>query len=156
MSFVNSNDFIGGRKPMIYPAGSELVAVRFPIAITTADLALNTLGQVGVLPAGCVPVSCHIDSDALDSNGTPLLTLSVGLLNAAGTDLSTDPNDGGGAWGSGITIARAGGVAPSLNAAIARVNEMQVDRKLMVKVTAAAATAVAGALGVTLVYHTSY
>ena len=39
MSFTNSNDYITGRKPAVYPAGCEVVAMRFPLSLATADLA---------------------------------------------------------------------------------------------------------------------
>ena len=153
MAFTNSKDYIGGRKPMLYPAGSENVTVRFPLALATADLALNVVGQIGVLPAGCVPVAIYLDSDKLDSNGSPAVAMSIGVLNSGATDLSTATDDGGAVWASGVTVSQAGGMANPLSAALARVNATQSDRKIGIKVTTAAATAVAGNIGLTMVYR---
>ena len=40
MAFTNSNDYLTGRKPIPFPAGAEDITVRFPLAMTTGDLAL--------------------------------------------------------------------------------------------------------------------
>lgn len=153
MSFTNSNDYITGRKPAVYPAGCEVVAMRFPLSLATADLALNVIGQVGVLPAGCVPVALIVDSDDMDSNGTPTLAMSIGVLNTAGTALSTATDDGGAVWATGVVISEMGGMAFANSAALQRVNQTQADRKIGILVSTASATAVAGVIGVTLLYR---
>lgn len=152
MTFKNSNDYLDGRKSTVFPAGSEVVAVRFAHQMDTTDLQLNDIGAVGILPAGCVPVALLVDSDDLDT-GTPALALSVGVLNAAGTDLSTAAGDGGAAWGTGITVAQAGGQVQVLGKALSRVASASIDRTIGVKVTTAAGTAAAGELGLTLLYR---
>ena len=53
MTFSKSNDQLTGRKPALFPAGCEVVAERFELDLATGDLALNTIGAVGILPAGC-------------------------------------------------------------------------------------------------------
>ena len=57
MAFTNTNDWITGRITMRTPSGSEVCSQRFEIALGTGDLALNTAGQIGWLPPGCVPVN---------------------------------------------------------------------------------------------------
>lgn len=153
MPLTNSNDYITGRKPALYPSGSEVVAVRFAVDLTTADLVLNRIGEVGVLPAGCVPVAMIVDCDDVDTNGTPTIAMSVGVLNAAGTALSTATDDGGAAWATSVVTGQAGGMAFPTSKALQRVNQSASDRKVGVLVTAAAATAAAGTLGVTLLYR---
>lgn len=151
-----TNDFLTGRKPVPNPAGIELIAQRFAVTLATADLALNTVGLVGILPAGCVPVAFELDAAQLDSNGTPTLAYSVGIANAGQTDISTAAADGGAAWATAQTTGRtAGGSASGLvgSRPMKTVTQAQTDRYLMVKVTAAAATAVAGELGITLWYR---
>lgn len=155
MSFANSNDYLRGGKPTVSPAGCEVVAVRYPIDLVTGDLALNDIGEVGILPAGCLPVALLVDSDDLDSNGTPTIVASVGVLNAAGTDLSTAAADGGAVWGSGLTVCQAGGQVQVLSKALSRVQASQSDRKIGVKFTTAAATAQAGTIGLTLLYRSA-
>ena len=155
MSFANSNDYLDGRKPVISPSGPEVVAVRFAISLGTGDLALNDIGKVGILPAGCVPVGLKVDSDDLDSNGAPAIVASVGILNATLDDISTATADGGAAWGTGLTVAQAGGQVDVLSKAISRVQASGSDRFVGVKFTTAAATAVAGVLGLTLFYKSA-
>ena len=153
MALTNSNDYITGRKPAVYPAGSEVVAVRFAVDLTTADLVLNRIGQVGVLPAGCVPVAMIVDCDDVDSNATPTVAMSIGVLNAAGTALSTASDDGGAAWATSVATGKAGGMDFPTSKALQRVNSTTSDRSIGILVTAAAATAVAGTIGVTLLYR---
>lgn len=155
MAFTNTNDFITGRAPVPTPSGGEVVAVRFTLALATGDLALNTIGQVGILPAGCVPVGLPIiDATDLDS-GAGAGVYQLGILDAAGTAISSAAADGGGDWGNtGTAVATAFNkqITPTLNN-IANVAASASDRKLGVKVTTAPSTAVAGTLGVTLFYR---
>ena len=153
MPLTNTNDYLTGSKPALYPSGSEVVAVRFAVALTTADLVVNRIGEIGVLPAGCVPVAMIVDSDDLDSNGTPTLAMSIGVLNAAGTALSTTTDDGGAVWAASVTTGRASGMDFPTSRALQRVNPTSTDRKIGVTVTTAAATAAAGTFGVTLLYR---
>lgn len=154
MSFTNKNDYITGRKPVPTPAELDVVAVRFPIDLLTADLALNTIGQVGVLPAGYVPVDVFVDADDIDS-GAAAAVFQVGIWDGAGASLSTDAADGGGAWGdTGTAVATA--FSKQLDRTLNNINKVaptSVDRKIGVKVTTAPTTAVAGTLGVTVLYR---
>lgn len=148
-----TNDYLTGRKPIPTPAMPNDVTVRFAVTLATADLALNTVGIVGILPAGYVPVAVLFDSDDLDSNGTPTIAWSLGIANAGETDISTATADGGAAWGTGITTSQAGGQSFVTSKALSRVQSSGSDRKLMLKATAGAATAVAGEVGVTMTFR---
>lgn len=153
MSFTNTNDFLTGRKPVVTCDCSDVVAERYSLDLVAADLDAGDIGAVGILPAGCVPVGLLIDSDDLDTHSTPTIVASVGVLNAAGDDLSTATNDGGAVWGAGITVCQAGGQVQVLSKALARVVATQADRKIAVKFTAASATKQAGQIGLTLLYR---
>lgn len=153
MGFTNTNDFITGRRPVVFPAGIEVVAERFTLALAVGDLALNSIGQIGILPAGCVPVDVRVDGDDLDS-GAGAGVYQVGILDAAGTAISTAAADGGGAWGdTGTAVATAFDkpLTRTLNN-LAKVQKSDVDRKIGLKVTTAPSTAVAGTIGVTVFY----
>lgn len=153
MSFANSNDFLNGRKPAVFPAGAELVAVRATIALTIADLALNNAGAVLPLPAGCVPVDVIVDADDLDT-GAAAMVLQVGVLNAAATDLSTDAADGGAHWGATVASNAAFTQRIAHNGkALVNVQPTRADRLVGVKVATAPTAAQAGTLGVTLIYR---
>lgn len=152
MAFTNSNDYIDGRKPVPFPAGAEVVAVKFELELATGDLDLNDIGQIGVLPAGCIPVALDVYADDLDS-GIPALVTSIGLLNSGEDDISTASADGGAAWATGVTTGQAAGAASLVSFALHNVTKSTSDRKIGVKVTTAAATAVAGTYGIVLSYR---
>jgi hypothetical protein len=148
MAFTNRNDFLTGRKPVPTPAGGEVVATRFPIALVAADLDSNDTGAVGLLPPGCVPVALIYDSDDLDTAGSPLITASVGFINADESDLS------GAAWATGIQTSRTGGsLQVDLTAAAMRIAPSDSERKFGIRFTAGAGTKAAGEVGLTLLYR---
>ena len=134
-----------------------MIAQRFVIALATADLASGQIGAVGYLPAGCVPLAIEADADQLDSNGSPTFAWSVGLLNAAGTAISTATADGGAAWATGQTIGRTSGGSASgfiTSRPLKLVTQSSTgDRSLGLSITGSAATAVAGNFAFTLWYH---
>lgn len=140
MSFVNKTPVILGSAPAIYPTGSEVVAQRAAASLTTADTALNSVGAFVVLPAGCVPVGVHVDSDAA-------ISADIGILNNAESAVSTDAADGGAAWASAQA---ANGTTMTFTKAMARVQSSSVDRKVGIKVTTAGT---AGVHGMTLLYR---
>lgn len=154
MAFTNSNDYIDGRISPPTPSGSEVVCVRYTLSMATGDLALNTIGQVGILPAGCIPVEVRVDGTDMDS-GAGAGVYQVGIWDGTDTALSTAAADGGGAWGdTGAAVATA--FDKQLTRTLrymAGVTSSTSDRKLGVKVTTAPSTAVAGTLGVTLTYR---
>ncbi len=151
MAFTNSNDYLTGRKNIPNAVGSEVVAVRFELELATGDLDLNDIGAIGVLPANHLPLHIDIYADDLDSNGTPALVTSIGVLNSGGTDISTDAADGGAAWLTGITTGQAAGaVGAQTSVALNSVTASGSDRNIAVKVTTAAATAAAGTYGIVL------
>lgn len=154
MSFTNSNDHITGRSPVPFPAGAEVLAVRFVLALALADLALNTIGQIGVLPAGCVPVEVRVDGTDLDS-GAGAGVYEVGIWDGSGASLSVAAADGGGAWGNtGAAVATAfdKALTRTLNNMANVAVDRAADRKIGLKVTTAPTAAVAGTIGVTVFY----
>lgn len=153
MPFTNSNDFITGRAPAPTPAGLETVTVRAEIALVAADLDANDTGAVAILPAGCVPVAAWVDSEDLDTNGTPTIVAQLGICNAGQTDLSTATADGGAVWVTGLTVAQAGGMVAAVGRPMTQVQPALVDRFVGIKFSAASATKAAGRIGVTLQYR---
>jgi hypothetical protein len=143
MSFANSNDRLTGRKPSLFPAGGEVVAQRDAVTLVAADLDANDAGSVTILPAGCELVGITYDSDDLDTNETATITASVGIMNAADTDLET-------VLASGITASRDGSAVHLVTPAMVRLAATQGDRRIGVKFTAAAATKAGGTVGLTL------
>lgn len=144
MANIQSN-YATGKLPARIASGAEVIPLYYVIALATAPAANDTL-ELGPLPAGHVPIDYTLDCDDLDSNGTPLIALSLGLLNAGKTDLSTAAADGGAVWASGINDARAGGFSRNAGRILNAVTPVQTDRNIAIKVTAAAATFQAGSL----------
>lgn len=153
MPFTGSNDFTTGRANPVTPAGAELASMRFTLLMATADLAINSIGQIGILPAGCIPVQLLVDGTDMDT-GAAAMVLNVGILNDAGTAFSTAAADGGAAWGS-TTAANTAFQQQVLSQPMATVTRSDVDRKIGIKVLTAPTTPAAGTLGVTLIYRSA-
>lgn len=153
MAFSKSNDVITGRTPVVFPAGGEVVAQRFTLDLATGDLALNTIGQIGILPAGCVPVDVIVDGTDMDS-GAAAMVLQVGIWDGAGAALSTAAADGGAHWGVTTAVNTAFTQRLTFNGnAIVKVADAETDRRIGVLVATAPTTPVAGTLGVTVLFR---
>lgn len=154
MPFTNSNDYLRGRKPAVYPAGCEVVAVRFELDLAAGDLALNTIGAIGILPPDCVPVDVTVDGDDLDA-GAAAMVLQVGIWEGgAAANLSVLAADGGAHWGTttAVNTSFLQRLTPNGNA-MARVQATKTERLIGVKVGTAPTTPQAGKLGVTVSYR---
>lgn len=153
MSFTNSNDYITGRKPVLQPGDGGVYAQRFTLAMTTADAALNTIGQIGILPPLCVPVDVFVDMTDPDAS-TAAMILQVGIWDGSAANLSSAAEDGGAYWGTTTAVTAASSQRLTRNGvAMESVTPVNADRKLGVKVTTAPTTAQAFTLGVTLLYR---
>lgn len=107
--------------------------------VTTANLAAGDIIDLGPLPANIAPVDCTLLTDDLDSSATPTITLSVGLLNAAKTDLSGGANE---TFITASTAGQTGGVGRATTAAPYLLGASNAERRLGIKVVAGAATGV--------------
>lgn len=153
--FVNSNDYLDGRKvvPTTEEAG-EVLSCRFTLAMTTADLTINYIDAIGVLPARCVPLFAVVDGTDLDAS-TAALVLQFGILDAAGTAFSTAAGDGGAAWASSAnTGTDAAFIQELLSVAMQSVVASDVDRLIGMKIVTAPTTPAAGTIGLRLYYQT--
>lgn len=136
-------DYAKGTKVLPAPKGSETVIARVEW-VQNAALALNDIVEMCQLPEDMVPCDAWIDTDDLDTNGTPLITLSLGILNAAKSDIDTVAS-GGAAWIAATTAAQtAGGVARLTTQYGMRMQPMpNLRRSIGIKCAAAPATGVA-------------
>lgn len=105
--------------------------------VTTASLSAGDIIDLGPLSPGVAPIDVAIVTDDLDTNGTPTITLSVGLLNAAKTDLSGGANE---TFITASTVGQAGGIARATTAAAYLLGASTTERRLGIKVVAGAAT----------------
>lgn len=152
MPSVIQSDWAKAKKSAPYArAAGGVVAMRFNIAATAAQLALNNIFELCPIPVGHRPLDLILDADDLDSNVSPLVTLDVGIMSGEfGTP--DDARTCGAEFIAASTVGQAGGaVRPSLKGAF-RVASNQTVRSIGVKVAAAPATAAAGEIGLTVIF----
>lgn len=135
-TFVSKN--AAGQKPIPSLVSSLLGSLLLEY-VTTANLAAGDIIDLGPLPAGLTPVDAAIITDDLDSNGAPTITLSLGLLNAAKTDLNGGTNE---TFITASTVGQTGGIARATTAAVYLLGASNAERRLGLKVVAGAATGV--------------
>lgn len=121
----------------------DLVVNEFFIDLTAAQVANGNVFDVGILPAYHTVVDMILMPDDLDTNGTPTITLDVGLLSGTPGDATSDRTIGA-EFFSGDTGARTGALARMSLASGFKVKPTESDRSIGVKVAAAVATAAAG------------
>lgn len=142
-------DTINGKKFMPEPnAAGHVLAYKESYVLLTALLA-NDVVQMVNLPENCVPDSFVVTATDLDTDATPAITLTVGLLDAAGTDIGT-------AWLTASTIGQAGGAAEQDAAgllAMAGTAATAAPRKVGIKCVTAPDVGVVGTLTLTFRYR---
>lgn len=129
--------------PSISADGYEIVPVVGDYVVT-AGLAAADIIDMGILPAGYVPVGVKLIAEDLDSNGVPTITLDVGIMSGMPGSLDIARTCGNEAIAAS-TVGQAGGVVFEAKAAILMLAPADVDRSFGVKVVAGAATLVVGA-----------
>jgi hypothetical protein len=153
---VTKNDFANGVKQMPVAQGAEVVAVPLKVDVAAAPV-VNDIVIIGYLPEDHVPVDYIVTSDDLDSNGTPTLEFTLGVLNEDQDDIDTTARGGGAAWGTTINVAETGGFARATTKPCSVTPPSSSDRKAIgIKWSTAAATFVAGSLTVNLLYRAAY
>lgn len=146
---VTTTDYHTGIKPMPVAQGAEVLCIRDSATFATTK-SINDLLALMPLPADHVPV--HLILDSTDGDTGTSAALSVGLLNAGKTDLSTLTADGGAVWidgGTGIQTAVIN--VPTTNAIYA-VKPSRSTRYIGVKLKTNG-SATAATVGVTLFYR---
>lgn len=134
--------------PPVIEDDSGLVSVR-AIIIPTAALAANDVMEGPILPADHVPVDVIVDSDDLDTNGAPTITLDCGMMS--GTPGNNDSSRTvGNEFFAASAIAQTGftaGIARATKTAGMRIPPVGFDRSVGLKAAAGAATGVAPLTG---------
>lgn len=104
--------------------------------VTLAD---GDLIDLGLILGNTTVSEVLIDSDDLDTNGTPAMSIDVGVMSGTPGD-GTSVRTVGSEFFAADTTVRAGGVARMTKSAGFRVAASQADRSIGLKVVAAAAT----------------
>lgn len=102
-------------------------------------LALNDIVDIGIIPANHTVSDVIIDTDDLDTNGTPLMSVDVGVLSGTPGDTVSVRTMGNEFFAADTTV-RTGGLARMTKSAGLRVAPVGYDRSIGIKITAAAAT----------------
>lgn len=108
-----------------------------------AELVLNDVIDIGVLPAGHTVSDAILLSDDLDSNGTPLIALDVGIMTGTPGDTVSARTTGNELFAADVA-ARTGVSSRMSKVAGFNILPVDYDRSIGVKFQAAPATAAAG------------
>lgn len=141
----------GVRTPAPQNAG-DIIGTRVEHTLTTAQNVTGNIIDFAILPAWATVFDMILDADDLDS-GSPAITLDVGLMTGSpgeALDAAGAARTCGAEFFAASTVAQAGTIArPTLKTAF-RVAPVAYDRSIGVKVLLQAATAVEGAIGLSV------
>ncbi len=128
------SDVASGKKSVPQPYDATVATIPIDITLPAVPLAAGDLITLVDIPPGVQLTDYYLFAPQLDSNAAPALDFSIGVENAAGTDLST-------VYETGLTFGRtaSGSIARTGNAAAAMADRTAV-RRIALKVTTAAAT----------------
>jgi hypothetical protein len=148
MAFRQSRQILAGY-PTIHARGAgEALILTADILQPAGGFLVNDVIEMVGLGEGYVPTSVEVVSEDLDSNGTPLVTLDIGVLSGpyskqlnADNSARTCGNEGAAA----STVGQAGGKIDCTKAAIYNLVPSLDIVSLGFKVVAAPATPVVGA-----------
>jgi hypothetical protein len=102
-------------------------------------LLTNDLIDIGILPANHTIADIFIDTDDIDTNGTPLMSVDVGMMSGTPGD-TVSVRTVGQEFFAGDTTVRTGGLARTTRSSAMRVAPTGADRSFGVKIVAQAAT----------------
>ena len=102
-------------------------------------LAANDLIDIGILPANHIVTDVIIDTDDLDSNATPLISVDVGMMSGTPGD-TVNVRTVGQEFFAADTTPRTGGLSRMTRQTGMRITPTGADRSIGVKIVAAAAT----------------
>lgn len=144
-----------GSVSVAYPdCAGDVVVNRYVIDLAATPLkgvtlAVGDILDIGLIPALSTVTDVIIDSDDLDTGGSPAIAFDVGVLT--GTPGTTGSRTCGNEFFAATNVAQAGGVANMVKASGYRVAPAATDTSVGIKITAAAATqATSGKIGVSV------
>jgi hypothetical protein len=132
-----------------YPSANgaaEVVPIIGDFTVPTG-LAANDVVEMCALPPGYVPVDYVLACEDTDSNGTPTITLDVGVLSGTYGDASAATGQArtcGSEGQAASTVAQAGGITRPTKKDFALIAPSTSERGFGVKLAAGAATLTVG------------
>lgn len=150
MPVLIQSDYATGKLPIIAPGASGAVtSQKFTHTLTTGQVVQTNILELGVLPAYCTVVDAVLQPADLDSNGSPTITLDVGLMSGTVGDDDNTRTCGNEIF-SADTGARTGAAARAGAAVPFAIAAADHDRSVGVKIAGAVATAAGGAVSLVL------
>lgn len=142
-AITKASDFAKGIMPTpVGDCAGDLIITRPFIDVTAAQLTLNAMFDVGILPAGHVVTDMVLVPDDLDT-GTATVALDVGILSGTPGDTTSDRTIGS-EYFAADTGARTGAISRMSAPGGFKVAPTDTDRSIGVKVQAAPNVAAAG------------
>lgn len=117
--------------------------------VTTAPLAAGDIIEIGQLGPYCHVGDAILMTDDLDTNGTPLVTLDVGIMSGLPGVIDAGRTCGNELFAADV-VGRAGGISRMTKIEGFRIATTEEYRSIGVKVVAAPATPVASGSRITL------
>lgn len=128
------SDYMTGKRNLPQPYDATSNRIPFKIVLPTV-LAAADLIAIAKIPAGVSIVDFNVVAPQLDSSGAPTLAHSIGIENAAGTDLAV-------VFEAGLTFGRtASGSVSRCTVSVPSLDTPLVERTISLKTTTGAATA---------------
>lgn len=143
MATLRQSTQVANNTPPISADGYEPIALVGDYVVE-AGLVINDVVEMVTLPAGYVPYHANLAVEDTDSNGSPTITLDMGLISGAAGAKDNTRTCSNEAFAAS-TVAQAGGVAAPSKKDFFLIAPTTADRGFGVKVAAAAATLTVGA-----------
>lgn len=121
----------------------DVITNDYFVDVAAADITLNDVIDIGILPANHTVADMVLIADDLDTNATPTVALDVGVMSGTPGD-TTSVRTCGNEFFAADVGARTGAVSRMSKKAGFLVLPSTADRSIGVKFQAAAATAAAG------------
>lgn len=119
--------------PIVLPDTAKPEWVAVPIEFKATAYAQNDLIELCKLPIGYQCLDWALVFPDIDSGGSPALASSLGTINTAGDDISSE------VWGSGLTAGQSTSIVRNTTSAAAQ-GDTTKERTVVLKITTVAAT----------------
>lgn len=141
MATIRQSQFIT-RQLNIVSSGEagDVISNDYFYDLPAAQAVLNDIIDIGVLPAYMTVSDAVLIVDDMDTNGTPLMALDVGIMSGSPGDTNTDRTCGNEFYAADTTV-RTGGTSRMTKKDGFIVLPTEADRSIGVKIQAAPATA---------------
>jgi hypothetical protein len=126
-----------GQKPITSLLSALVAGILYEYTTEAAAPLAGDIIKLGPVETDVKPVDAALLTDDLDTNGAPTLTMTVGILNAAGTDIDAAATS---AWITASTVGQTGGIARATSANVYLSGRAGTPRQLGVKIVTAPAT----------------